>query len=760
MLKTEIKLIGLYKQAVPDQREIADKTQYLFDIHQDDITFYDFVQRIPTDWILLLDNFLTLRDDADEWLQSYVAGLEDGTRIVVDAQAWLPLLINKKWLLTKIPVNYKLKSLSELHTFIREEGYVKIIKSEWPIVSMIRPSAKERYNQKILKRWWDTYKYDYIIQQNVNITKEDSQDKSCIPWEYFEKEKEGYYDILVIDKIPAEIEKQLCKELSETKTIISRKGHSLYLTSENTLNKKRKQEERNLEQAAWLLFIKAKLAEYSFFIRAIGTDENCTTYFIFQHVSYIKIKKNSDMYREKRLAVLIDMPGIGDAVRLTSLLPGIKKKYPEYYITLIINVKANIIYRQNPNIDEMFICSMRPDPPGFPYIITNLISDLLVTRRFNQAISLTWDTTAYFNNEKLNFIDVYARIAGVDEYTGQCITTSEKIDRHICSLFNLAGIDCTKVTVGLQFNASMESKSWSNDRIRELIDGLISAVPDIQLVNLDFRVIEHDRVFNVGENLSILEFISAIKNCDFFIGVDSAGGHIAAAFNIPSITIYGKEKPRIGNDHRPLSNINIGIIPPDDCECPEYTIVCTKPERCINLVSPSTVIYALWKSKQLKYYKQDKKFEITIPKQVLWDTQSNLDNLNINSRIKTWDFDCSRGLGLDVTDLSGENLICDYELDREIEIQNKILGIDVWIEKGVFRLSSYGMMKVTVETSGKRETILRAHRLHEGWNLLRFPIQVDLEQDLKSIRLYLDSQKVLCGKLYINTIYFVFDKND
>ncbi|MEF2796405.1 MAG: glycosyltransferase family 9 protein [Ruminococcus sp.] len=45
------------------------------------------------------------------------------------------------------------------------------------------------------------------------------------------------------------------------------------------------------------------------------------------------------------------------------------------------------------------------------------------------------------------------------------------------------------------------------------------------------------------KNVSVLGFIYAISKLKLLVGIDSSGGHIAACYKVPSITVWGKQTP-------------------------------------------------------------------------------------------------------------------------------------------------------------------------------------------------------------------------
>lgn len=67
------------------------------------------------------------------------------------------------------------------------------------------------------------------------------------------------------------------------------------------------------------------------------------------------------------------------------------------------------------------------------------------------------------------------------------------------------------------------------------------------------------------KNVSVLGFIYAISKLKLLVGIDSSGGHIAACYKVPSITVWGKQTPEyfynIGIKQENLKHNKISYIP-------------------------------------------------------------------------------------------------------------------------------------------------------------------------------------------------------
>ncbi len=111
-------------------------------------------------------------------------------------------------------------------------------------------------------------------------------------------------------------------------------------------------------------------------------------------------------------------------------------------------------------------------------------------------------------------------------------------------------------------------KEWSTDKYIQLIHRMISAYRASVVItgSQDEAVMAKDlvgrcedgagggrQVFNLAGKTSLGELAALIQSCRLFIGVDSAGMHIAAAVGTPTVVIFGPSAPAswapAGNHH-------------------------------------------------------------------------------------------------------------------------------------------------------------------------------------------------------------------
>lgn len=103
-------------------------------------------------------------------------------------------------------------------------------------------------------------------------------------------------------------------------------------------------------------------------------------------------------------------------------------------------------------------------------------------------------------------------------------------------------------TIGMAPEAYHYTKRWLADRYSELIDLLLSSGFEIKIFgnNKNTLVNTNPKVENYCGKLSLLQTAQKISECDLFISNDTGLMHIASAFQIPILLIFGSSVKELG----------------------------------------------------------------------------------------------------------------------------------------------------------------------------------------------------------------------
>lgn len=177
----------------------------------------------------------------------------------------------------------------------------------------------------------------------------------------------------------------------------------------------------------------------------------------------------------------------------------------------------------------------------------------------------------------------------VDELKNMLFSMTDKKEKEYVESI----VENTRTKVGLQFwtydvgvGDLCDKRCWNQSNVQQLID-------DEQEV--EFYILapypKDKYVFNGvvdTSNLSLPSIILLLSKLDYVIAIDSYCGHIAACFNIPTITIWNKQTPTrlsyeaISLSFRVMRN-NVSVVPKDgNINNISGKMICTILNSCMN----------------------------------------------------------------------------------------------------------------------------------------------------------------------------------
>ncbi|MFH1081400.1 MAG: lipopolysaccharide heptosyltransferase II [Pseudomonadota bacterium] len=143
------------------------------------------------------------------------------------------------------------------------------------------------------------------------------------------------------------------------------------------------------------------------------------------------------------------------------------------------------------------------------------------------------------------------------------------------------GVPSEKSIIAIQPFSLWRYKEWSTEKYIQLIQRILSAYHVFVLITGSQDESERAKdlvsscqgtghegggrhVFNMAGKTSLGELVAVIRSCRLFIGSDSAGVHIAAAVNTPTVVIFGPSSPASwapGGDGHAVVQKNLSCVP-------------------------------------------------------------------------------------------------------------------------------------------------------------------------------------------------------
>jgi len=328
---------------------------------------------------------------------------------------------------------------------------------------------------------------------------------------------------------------------------------------------------------------------------------------------------------------------IGDAVMNTPALGALRETFPEARITVLATPLVAQLFASHDWVDEVLVYDRQGRHRGVAGKFR--IASELRSRHFDLAVLLqsafdaaliawlagiprrlgnlsdgrAWLLTHGFDyralGDRLHHVDNYLELLGHfgigarEKRQLLCLTESER--EHARKLLAGAGIAPGDYLIGINPGAAYGSaKRWYPERFAaagaELARRwgaklLVLGGPGEVAIARDIEGALRGDCLNLAGTLTVRSLMALIERCDFFISNDSGPMHIAAAFGVPLVAIFGS------TDHRttyPFSANSVIVRQEVDC-APCLKRECPTDHRCMKAVSAKDVVEAAEKLRNL-----------------------------------------------------------------------------------------------------------------------------------------------------------------
>ncbi|SKA10742.1 heptosyltransferase-2 [Trichlorobacter thiogenes] len=321
---------------------------------------------------------------------------------------------------------------------------------------------------------------------------------------------------------------------------------------------------------------------------------------------------------------------IGDAVMATPALMAVRETYPKARITLLANPMVGQLLQGHPAIDRVLVFDRKDEHNGLAgrlrlarqlkheqfdlaLILPNSFDSALIPwlaripQRWGKASdgrSLFLTKRFYEQNppqdrhEVQYYCDLLRSFGISSPQSGPLLATTLQEDDQAAALLALHGIPAEAMLLGINAGASFGSaKRWYPERFgevaRRLADEwnariiLFGGPDEVGIVN-EIEQALRGNCLNLAGKTTVRQLMALIKRCNFFVTNDSGPMHIAAAFGVPLVAIFGP------TDHvgtAPCSDKAIIVRQTVDC-APCKLRVCPTDHRCMTAVSIDDVVQA------------------------------------------------------------------------------------------------------------------------------------------------------------------------
>lgn len=321
------------------------------------------------------------------------------------------------------------------------------------------------------------------------------------------------------------------------------------------------------------------------------------------------VKGNSDLIKDIRSILLIQLGDIGDVVWATPTFRAVKEAYPQANVSVLLRESFGLLLEADPHIHKIF--EVKRYRGNLIKKMNGQISFLRTLRqeRFDLVFDLRSDDRGAFmallSGAQIRAALLYRdlkwrnclfthladppvpkeRIHGAAEQSLQIIRefgidtkdtipklwVSEKVKERVKQLLDHEGATAVSRWITLNPFSRWQYKEWGYEKWVQIIDWLheeyeistvIVGAPGERKKSIDIVSKCKGQIFNLTGKTTLDELAGVLSLSSLHVGVDSAAPHIAAAVDTSTITIYG---PSDWRDWAPQGNIHNVITPDRDC---------------------------------------------------------------------------------------------------------------------------------------------------------------------------------------------------
>jgi heptosyltransferase-2 len=327
---------------------------------------------------------------------------------------------------------------------------------------------------------------------------------------------------------------------------------------------------------------------------------------------------------------------LGDAVMTTPAIGAIRGSFPEAHITLLATPLVAELFSPHDWIDEVMVYDKNGQHSGLAgrlrlarelrakrfdmaILLQNAFDAALIAwlsripvrmgyRSDGRGLLLTHGCPLSLETKRLHHVEYYLKMLENFNITTTknllSLAVKDEEEQAIATTLLDAGIDPGDCLIGVNPGATYGSaKRWYPDRFAAVVDELcqkwgakavITGGPAEREIADEIAATTKAKCLNTAGRTSVRGLMALIKRCDFFITNDSGPMHIAAAFNVPLVAIFG---PTDHTTTSPFSDRAVVISQGTEC-APCLKRECPTDHRCMTGVTVENVVEAALKLKK------------------------------------------------------------------------------------------------------------------------------------------------------------------
>ena len=231
----------------------------------------------------------------------------------------------------------------------------------------------------------------------------------------------------------------------------------------------------------------------------------------------VATKKNVMVKKDNPRILVIRDGAAGDVLLTTPIVKELKRKLPGSYVTFM--TKYPEILQNNPYVDEI----IRFEPKDGVDVVFNLMYELYPDIPIIDAYGKITQLSIKSPN-----IEFYLSPEEINELDRRMKTLSIGYSKGLAVIHPMSG---------------NRIKRWNGDRYQAVSDYIRSRRLNVVTVGSPMDCVELKGAINLIGKLSLRQSGALISRAKLFVGLDSFPMHVANAFGIPSVILFGSTSP-------------------------------------------------------------------------------------------------------------------------------------------------------------------------------------------------------------------------
>ncbi len=324
--------------------------------------------------------------------------------------------------------------------------------------------------------------------------------------------------------------------------------------------------------------------------------------------------------------LIVKLAAIGDVLRTTPLLWGLKRAYPQSHITWVVDKEAFPLLRNNSLIDRLIpyefadlwplesekfdlVIGLEKEVRGAALVskvearekkgfgLAEIGNIYPLNKGSEYAFLLGLDDDLKFYHNKKTYPELVFEIADLPYQKDEYLFTLSPADKKFAGEFaQRAGLKKSKVIIGLNTGAGdvFANKAWTINGFGELIKKL-QREPGVRVLLLggpkeqerNAALLERygEALIDTGCHNSLTQFAALVNLCDIVVTGDTTALHLAIALKKMVVAIFG---PTCAQE---IELYGRGEIVKTTLACaPCYRRECPNSPNCMEVITPEEVM--------------------------------------------------------------------------------------------------------------------------------------------------------------------------